>query len=72
MRFIRAIRLAALLAGITLLLPGLLKAQSVVTGGTTGTVTDPSGAVIVGAQVTLKSVATGEAQTMTTNSTGIF
>ncbi|MGC1256761.1 MAG: carboxypeptidase regulatory-like domain-containing protein, partial [Candidatus Acidiferrales bacterium] len=72
MRLIRAIRLVALLASIALVLPGLLKAQSVVTGGATGTVTDPSGAVIVGAQVTLKSVATGEAQTTTTNSTGIF
>ena len=72
MRFIRAIRLVALMVGVALLLPSLLKAQSIVTGGTTGTVTDPSDAVIVGATVTLQSVASGEAQTMMTNSTGAF
>jgi Carboxypeptidase regulatory-like domain len=72
MRFIRAVRFAALLTILALVLPGLLQAQSVVTGGTTGVVTDPSGAVIVGANVTLKNLATGETQTMATNSTGIF
>jgi hypothetical protein len=72
MRLIRAIRLMALLASIALMLPGLLKAQSVVTGGAAGTVTDSSGAVVAGANVTLKRVTTGEAQTMTTNATGIF
>ncbi|MFZ0645918.1 MAG: carboxypeptidase regulatory-like domain-containing protein, partial [Candidatus Acidiferrales bacterium] len=72
MRLIRAIRLVALLAIIALVLPGLLKAQSVVTGGAAGTVTDSSGAVVAGANVTLKRITTGEAQTMTTNATGIF
>ena len=34
--------------------------QSIVTGGVAGTVTDPTGAVVSGADVTLKSAATGE------------
>jgi hypothetical protein len=74
MRFTHTIWLAASLAGavLALLLVGPLNAQSIVTGGTTGTVTDPSGAVVANATVTLKSVATGETQTMKTNSTGVF
>jgi len=40
-----------------------LMAQSLVTGDLTGTVTDPSGAVLSGASVTLKSDATGATRT---------
>ena len=74
MRFTHTIWLAASLAGavLALLLVGPLNAQSIVTGGTTGTITDPSGAVVANATVTLKSVATGETQTMKTNSAGAF
>jgi Carboxypeptidase regulatory-like domain/TonB-dependent Receptor Plug Domain len=55
-----------------LLLPSISLAQSVVTGGISGVVTDPSGSVIVGATVNLKDNATGETQTATTGSTGIY
>jgi Carboxypeptidase regulatory-like domain len=44
--------------------------QTTVTGDLAGTVTDPSGAVVSGATVTLKSVGEGTTQTTTTNSTG--
>ena len=49
-----------------------LMAQSLVSGDLTGTVTDPSGAVVSGASVTLKSVATGSTQTTTTNANGTY
>jgi hypothetical protein len=49
-----------------------LMAQSLVSGDLAGTVTDPSGAVVSGATVTLKSVATGATQTATTNSNGAY
>jgi hypothetical protein len=55
-----------------LLLPGISLAQSVVTGGISGVVTDPTGAVIVGATVNLKNNATGESFTTTTGTSGSF
>jgi Carboxypeptidase regulatory-like domain len=55
-----------------LLLPGVSLAQSVVTGGIAGVVTDPTGAVIVGARITLTNGATGETQTVTSASTGSY
>ena len=55
-----------------LLLPGISLAQSVVTGGIAGVVTDPTGAVIVGATVNLKNNATGESFTTTTGTSGSF
>ncbi|HWY19774.1 MAG TPA: TonB-dependent receptor [Candidatus Acidoferrum sp.] len=42
------------------------------TGELTGLVTDPSGAVVVGAQVTLTNSATGEKRVETTTSAGIY
>ncbi len=52
--------LAALFAALLLLLPFCsAMAQSIVTGGLGGTVTDSSGAVIAGATVTLKNADTG-------------
>ena len=53
-----------------LLLPGISMAQSIVTGAISGTVADPSGAVIVGASLTLKNNATGESLTTTSGGTG--
>jgi hypothetical protein len=55
-----------------LLLPSISMAQSVVTGAITGTVTDPSGAVVVGATATLTSTATGAALTAETTATGAY
>jgi hypothetical protein len=46
--------------------------QSIVTGDAVGTVTDPSGAVIPGATVTLTNVGTNSVQTTTTESNGFF
>jgi hypothetical protein len=60
-----------LLASI-LLVPAIsLTAQSV-TGTITGTVTDPTGAVIPGAKVTAKETATGVSHNAATNAAGIF
>ena len=47
-------------------------AQTAETGALTGTVTDPSGAVIAGATVTITSVATGQARTTTTDANGSY
>jgi Carboxypeptidase regulatory-like domain len=55
-----------------LFLPSISMAQSIVTGAVSGTVTDPSGAVIVGANLTLKNPATGESLTATSGGTGGF
>ncbi len=44
-----------------------------VAGGTIlGTVSDPSGAVVVGAEITIKDVATGVVRTVTSNSAGLY
>lgn len=50
---------------------GLALAQTE-TGQIIGTVTDPTGAVVAGAQVTVKSVDTGAARNATTSSEGVF
>lgn len=46
--------------------------QSIVTGGIAGVVTDPTGAVVVGAKLTLKSVATGETLTAVSAASGDY
>jgi len=51
---------------------GIVTAQNLTNGGVTGTVTDPSGAVVANANVTLKNRATGAIQTTHTNSTGLY
>ncbi|HZY63423.1 MAG TPA: TonB-dependent receptor [Edaphobacter sp.] len=43
-----------------------------VTGGVTGTITDPSGAVITGAKVTATNLATNVTTTTTTNKDGVY
>lgn len=50
----------------------LLRAQTTTTGELAGTITDPSGAVLTSANVTLTNVATGAKQTAQTNSTGAY
>ena len=47
-------------------------AQSIVTGGIAGVVTDATGAVISGAQLTLKNSATGDQQTVSTSAGGDY
>ncbi len=47
-------------------------AQSLTSGGVTGTVTDPSDAAVPGATVTLKNNDTGGTQSTTTTSTGAY
>jgi hypothetical protein len=47
-------------------------AQTAETGALTGTVTDPSGAVIAGAAVTVTNLGTGQARTTTTDANGSY
>ena len=55
----------------SILTPNLAKAQTV-TGNITGTVTDPNGAVVPGAEVTARNVRTGVETQATTNGTGVY
>lgn len=48
------------------------RAQTANTGALTGTVADQSGAVIVGATVTVTNLATGQMRMATTTSTGSY
>lgn len=61
---------------LVLLLAGILSipavGQSLVSGDIAGTITDPSGAVVPNATVTLKNNGTGQTQTATTNSSGAY
>ncbi len=52
--------------------PVPIAAQSLTTGDITGTVTDPSGAVVPNAKVTLKSTESGAIQTRNTNQQGVY
>ncbi len=61
----------AVLVIAALMAPSLM-AQSAISGDLTGTVTDPSGAVVSGATVTLKSDATGATRTSTSGSNGTY
>jgi Carboxypeptidase regulatory-like domain len=47
-------------------------AQSLISGDVNGTITDPSGAIVPNATVTLKNNSTGQTQTSATNSTGAY
>lgn len=57
---------------ITLCLSGLALAQGTSSGDIRGTVTDPSGAVVQGAKVTVLNVDTGVSLVYTTNNAGLF
>jgi hypothetical protein len=72
MRFRSLRRSAATLFAVVLFLTSVSLAQNVVTGGISGTVTDPTGAIVPNAKVSLKSNSTGETQTTVTTSTGLF
>jgi len=54
------------------LMIGLASAQTIISGDIVGTVTDPSGAAVSGAAVTLTSVESGNVQTVTTETSGSF
>ena len=67
--------LAALLLGSgtsSLFLVQSASAQSAISGDITGTVTDPSGAVVSNATVSVKSLDTGEVKSITTNNAGSY
>ncbi|HET7106695.1 MAG TPA: TonB-dependent receptor [Candidatus Acidoferrum sp.] len=57
---------------LALLFAGGIWAQSTTDGAIGGTVTDPSGALVAGASVTVTSISTGLEQTATTDETGYF
>lgn len=66
-------RVIAVAGLIVLLLPASLFSQSTSsTGSIQGTVTDPTGAVIPNAKVTITNRATGQITQLTTNSTGLY
>lgn len=64
-------QLGLLIVGLSLLAPAIL-AQSLLTGDLSGTVTDPSGATIPQATITLTSLDTGEVRQDKTNSAGSY
>src|SRR5258708_5451997 len=68
----RGLFLVGALMALLVVLPCSLLAQSVVSGDITGTVTDPSGAVVSGATVNLKSADTGLNLTDTSSQSGSF
>jgi hypothetical protein len=72
MRFDKYFRLAVSFIALLLLLPTLVSAQSVITGGLTGIVTDASGSVVAGAAVILKNQSTSEVLSASTGSTGAY
>lgn len=57
---------------ISAILTPLLMAQSLVSGDLTGTINDPSGAVVPNAAVALKNIATGATRTTTSNAAGAY
>ncbi len=66
-----AVALATTLLMATAWVPSLM-AQSSGTGGLTGTVTDPSGAVVRNVTVTATNIATSQARTATTSADGSY
>jgi len=62
----------ALAACVLMTACGPLSAQTGATGAVTGTITDPSSAALVGAEVKVTDVATGATRTLRTNSQGLY
>lgn len=73
-RFITLLESIVLVAIIGMAIPAVLRcsAQSISSGTITGTVTDPSGAVVVGARVEISNAITGYQRTTTTDTDGTF
>src|SRR3954469_10976088 len=65
-------RLAMCAAGIAILVAFTVSAGAQDNASLTGTVTDPSGAAVVNASITITNVATGQARNTVSNSTGDF
>src|SRR5690349_24847356 len=64
---------ALLLAALVLALPALLSAQTTVAAGSIqGTITDPSGAVVNAAQVTISNKANGQTVHVRSSSAGTY
>jgi hypothetical protein len=75
MRFFRAVGyvVVAVVCAFALLLPtGVANGQSIVTGAIAGVVTDPTGAAVAGATVTLRNTTTGEVQTQKSGPDGSY
>jgi Carboxypeptidase regulatory-like domain/TonB dependent receptor-like, beta-barrel len=72
MKSIRLLLILASVAGLFAIGAPQMAAQTANTGALTGTVTDPSGAVIAGAKVTVTNLATGQSRTVTTDSKGSY
>jgi hypothetical protein len=68
----RKLGLNLFLAATLTVCSGLRLAAQTITGDIGGTVTDPSGAVLVGAEVTATNISTGVANTVRTNQDGIY
>ena len=72
-RFARVVGFITLAALFLLVAGGTLLAQTTVSQGSIqGTITDPSGAVVSGARVTITNKATGQVVTQTTSSSGTY
>ncbi len=72
MRVRQTIINALVLVGLAFALIGSAVAQSLVSGDITGVVTDSTGAVVANATVKIKSVATGESHTTTSEANGSY
>ena len=71
--YIRSVKLALVLLLVVCVGSSLpASAQSTSTGTVAGSVTDPTGAVVAGAVVTLTDIATNTARTTTTNASGRY
>src|SRR6516162_10875867 len=73
MRTLVRILVASLSGALALLVTHPLLGQTTVgTGSIVGTVSDPSGAIVEGAFITVSNVSTGQIITLITNSSGAF
>ncbi|HEY7097956.1 MAG TPA: carboxypeptidase regulatory-like domain-containing protein [Terriglobales bacterium] len=70
--FSRKYSLFLILLSLAGLLVTPLIAQNIVSGDVTGIISDPSGAILTNAQVTLKNNDTGQTQTAPTNGQGVY
>src|SRR5581483_11232691 len=70
--FVRRVLLFALTIAVAGGLVLSAAGQNIVSGDVTGVVTDPTGAVLPNVVVTLKNVGTGQTQTSSTNTAGVY